>query len=313
MKGRRSKQNLPASTDDDSGSDDKESGDSHQEGSEYDPSEVDKKRSRREKQDIHSDTDDSDPPATQRLRKKKKVDSDTDSDSGAGPTKGAPPPDMRKVSQPHDKNKPKTAPPVKAPRRKLNGARGRQNLESSDNDDEVRVPKTKKKRAVDKAPLDQAIDSLASGKAAADLHAAFEAQSPIHLRSKIRKMPKNAFMKAAARKATAGSGLTPVQAGVYAFYLEYLKTAVHTISPQEPPVPPMIYPGRGDVDASSHLTKRFPALAEANKTAGGKNVGFFGPIVSPTTPPATAPSLQRHICCRPVLPKICNCEVKKKI
>ena len=251
MKGRRSKQNLPASTDDDSGSDDKESGDSHQEGSEYDPSEVDKKRSRREKQDIDSDTDDSEPPATQRQRKKKKVDSDTDSDSGAGPTKGAPPPDMRKVSQPHDKNK----------------------------------PKTKKKRAVDKAPLDQAIDSLASGKAAADLHAAFEAQSPIHLRSKIRKMPKNAFMKAAARKATAGSGLTPVQAGVYAFYLEFLKTAVHTISPQEPPVPPMIYPGRGDVDASSYLTKRFPALEEANKNAGGKNVGFFGPIVSPPTPP----------------------------
>ena len=260
---------------------------------------------------MDSDSDDSEPSATLRQKpnsRKKKKDSDTDS-QGESP----PPPDMRKVSQPHDKNKPKTAPPVKAPRRKLNGARGRQNLESSDNDDEVRVPKTKKKRAVDKAPLDQAIDSLASGKAAADLHAAFEAKSPIHLRSKIRKMPKNAFMKAAARKATAGSGLTPVQAGVYAFYLEYLKTAVHTISPQEPPVPPMIYPGRGDVDASSYLTKRFPALAEANKTAGGKNVGFFGPIVSPTTPPATAPSLQRHICCRPVLPKICNCEVKKKI
>ena len=177
-------------------------------------------------------------------------------------------PDMRRVSQGHAKNT------------------------SSDSDGSATTQRTsalkpsKKKRKVvaEKSPLDQA----------EALHATLEAnlQRPMSKQPKTRKIrtaPKNHFMLAAARKGSAGSGLTPEQAGVFAFYMEYLKVAVHECTPQDPSVPPMFYPGRGNTDASAYLTKRFPALEDADKHSGGRNVPFFGPIVSSPPPPFRFP------------------------
>ena len=141
----------------------------------------------------------------------------------------------------------------------------------------------KRKVAAAKSPLDTAVETLQSTQTAEALHATLEANLDWQMpkqpkKRKIRTAPKNHFMLAAARKGSAGSGLTPEQAGVYAFYMEYLKVAVHECAPQDPPVPPMFYPGRGDTAASACLTKRFPALDDANKHSGGRNVPFFGPI-----------------------------------
>ena len=196
-------------------------------------------------------------------------------------------PDMRRVSQGHAKNT------------------------SSDSDGSATTQRTsalkpsKKKRKVvaEKSPLDQAVETLQSTQTAEALHATLEAnlQRPMSKQPKTRKIrtaPKNHFMLAAARKGSAGSGLTPEQAGVFAFYMEYLKVAVHECTPQDPSVPPMFYPGRGDTDASAYLTKRFPALADADKHSGGRNVPFFGPIVSsPPPPPPPLLSFTPPLCC----------------
>ena len=224
------------------------------------------KESGRNKKVVQSSDSDSDAnaqltSAQQKSKKKKAVaSSDSDSDANAQLTsaqqkskikKGAAraknsAPDMRRVSQGH-----------------LSG--------------------NKRKVAAAKSPLDTAVETLQSTQTAEALHATLEANLDWQMpkqpkKRKIRTAPKNHFMLAAARKGSAGSGLTPEQAGVYAFYMEYLKVAVHECAPQDPSVPPMFYPGRGDTAASACLTKRFPALDDANKHSGGRNVPFFGPI-----------------------------------
>jgi hypothetical protein len=193
--------------------------------------------------------------STARSTKKKKVASSSDSGDASSDSKCQPTGklgDVRKVSQPHAQDA------------------------SADSDGDARTQRTSaqqgskklRKAAAAKTALDHAVDDLRSAKAAGALHATPEANSKLPMYKKpskrtMRTAPKNHFILAAARKGTAGSGLTPEQAGVCAFYVECIKVTVHEITPQDPPVPPMFYPGRGNTDASLCLTKRFPALDDA--------------------------------------------------
>ena len=129
----------------------------------------------------------------------------------------------------------------------------------------------------------------------------------------ITKRPKKTGPRGKAPPVTMGkdakaTDLTPVQAGAHAFIAEHVRNLTHVTWPQEPPVQAFIYPGRGINDACRALhhvqslyisacclprschhvylctirlrSYSVPSLNAANVSAGGKNVVFFGPVVS---------------------------------
>jgi len=55
--------------------------------------------------------------------------------------------------------------------------------------------------------------------------------------------------------------LTPIQAGTYAFLTEYVRSMTHAIGPQDPPVQPFLYTGRGPLDACRALHSMYECRA----------------------------------------------------
>ena len=55
--------------------------------------------------------------------------------------------------------------------------------------------------------------------------------------------------------------LSAIQAGTYAFLTEYVRSMTHAIGPQDPPVQPFFYPGRGPLDACRVLHSMYECRA----------------------------------------------------
>ena len=78
--------------------------------------------------------------------------------------------------------------------------------------------------------------------------------------------------------------LTPVQAGTYAFLTEYVRSMTHAIGPQDPPVQPFLYTGRGPLDACRALHAMYECRALILHATHLTLIAFVVtiPAVSPT-------------------------------
>ena len=131
--------------------------------------------------------------------------------------------------------------------------------------------KKKRDREFDTTPLDQAVSNLQSAHAAAELHASLEGnkETVTHKRHKLDSdsMPTTT---AALRDAT--------HMGQCSFYREQLRECAHELSPADPPVMPMFFPGSGSSDACHYLNNRCPELLQEHRKSP-ENEKEFGPQV----------------------------------
>ena len=78
--------------------------------------------------------------------------------------------------------------------------------------------------------------------------------------------------------------LTVVHAGTYVFLTEYVRSMTHAIGPQDPPVQPFLYPGRGPLDACRALHAMYDCRALFSNATYLHLTAFDVPVPAVTLP-----------------------------